>query len=516
MAGLPGLRRATARAAVLAACGLPVLSAQSTVPSALDIDQVIAATLKNNPDVRNARAAVDAERGARLQTARPFDVKPSATLTGSRTVKNANVDLTQGAQAYSAIGTQTQLDLSKMFRSGVTISSQVTATRTSPGSLNNPTLNYASASADLTIPLLQGRGGGIFSATERAAVLENSASERTLRATASSALLRATVAYWGYLAAHRRAEIQRRAASRARQSVEEVKILIDADERPRSDIDLMIGNAATKHAAEVEAETQIVEARGALVLAMGLDFDAAMASLAPATDFPDPDQTDRLPLEPLVAGALAHDDRLAAALAHVASARERRDGAASQLNPRVDLVVETGYSGQMSGGSLSRLFGAPFANVLGPNASLRLVFEPSTMNSSIRGTLLEAEAAYAQANVEWETQACTVRLHVGQALAELNSNRERLASVREAVARSRLALETVQRNFELGAATAFDRILAEDTVTNAELADLAANLQFATALASLQFARGLLVGGSGTDLVANPMRVRRASREDSQ
>ena len=83
-------------------------------------------------------------------------------------------------------------------------------------------------------------------------------------------------------------------------------------------------------------------------------------------------------------------------------------------------------------------------------------------------------------------------------------------------ARAQLALETVQRNFELGRATLFDRILAEDTVTNAQLADLAASQQYANALVWLQYARGVLIDAQGNDLTADPTRVLRILREDAR
>jgi outer membrane protein len=499
---------------VIAASAL--LAAQVPATRGLAIDEVIVTTLEENPDVRTARAGVDAERGVLVQAARPFDARPSAIWSSSRRDETVDLDLTDPTSSHSSLEAASQVGVTETFRSGVTATSDIALTRTLERGPDRLTTNQFTMTAGLTLPLLQGRGGGIDRAIERAAALGFRASEHTVHATAGSAVLGATVAYWQYRAAYMRAEIQRAAARRAQQSVQEVEILIRADERPRSDIDLMVANAATKHVAELEADRQIVHARNALALAMGLDLPAAAALAPPTTDFPDAERTEPLTLDTLVADALAHQDQIVVASIRKESAQEIRVGATSQMRPRVDLQLTAGYTGLNNGVAFGRTFSSVFNNVRGPNVSLAVVFEPSNVNSSLRGGLIAANAAYSQAVVDSERLTRAVRLNVADALTGLTSTRAQLAGTREAVERAHKALETVQRNFELGTATLFDRILAEDTVTNAEVASLNANLQYATALVTLQFARGVLIDGEGVNLVADPSRVLRALREDAR
>ncbi len=500
---------------LLAIGGRDPVRAQSAAP-ALTLADVIADTLKENPDIRTARETMQAERGALVQTARPFDVRPTATFSGSRAEQQTSTTLTDLGSTYSTLGAESALNVSKMFRSGVGVTSQIAMGRTSLGSWAGSTLNAFSLTSGVTVPLMQGRGGGVLTAAERSAALEYQASGRTLRATASGAVLTSAIAYWAYRAAYERAVIQRAAASRSRQVVDEVNILIAADERPRSDIDLMIANASTKHATEVAAERQIVQARNALAQAIGLPAESAAALAAPTTDFPNPDETVDVPLDVLVADAFAHHDQLAAAITRQESAQTLRAGALSQMTARVDLVLGTSYTGRLDGSNLGRAFGAVYRNVLGPNVSVQFQIEPASSNSSLRGSVIAADAAYAQAKIASDELARTIRLTVADALDALHAARAQVADAREAVARGRLALETVKRNFEVGAATLFDRILAEDTVTNAELANLALSQQYATALANLQFARGVLIDAQDADLKADPQRVLHISREDAR
>jgi outer membrane protein TolC len=501
-------------AAIAAIADLPA-HAQSRPPT-LSIDEVLSMTLASSPDVRIARAALDGTNGAMVQAARPFDLRPSASVSNSRTVRSAGTDVIEDGGSYADFTSRTDVGLSKLFRSGVHVASDVSIARTSPVRVGGPTLNQFAAIASVTVPLSRGRHGGFASAIERAATEDYRSAAFAVRASTATAVFRAANAYWKYVAAHRGAEIQRTAAARARQVVEELLVLVRADERPRSDLDLLVANAASKHAAEVRSEFQIVQTRAALALAIGLDADSASALPRPGSDFPAPDTAAELPVPIMVADAVAGHDELAAAQRQREGARLLRDAAARELQPRIDLVFSGGYTGRVGGGSLRQLLEPLFTNILGPNASVQVSVEPSATNSTVRAALMSADAAYVQTSVTVERLAHTIAIDVGQAAAAVTSSRVASTTTHEAVEHSRLALATVQRNFELGTATVFDRILAEDTVTNAELAHLAAIEQYAQAVLSLQLARGVLVSVSGGDVVVDPRRVLRPSREDGR
>lgn len=478
--------------------------------SLLSVVEALTTALEHNPDVRIARAATDRQRGTMVQARAPFDPRPSAALTNTRTVRSGSSDITNVIPAYSSFTSGSNVSLEKLFRSGILASSTLSMTRQSPVLLDGPTLNQLAATSTVTVPLSQGRGGGVYTATERAANEGHEASVHDLRATASAALLNATVAYWQYRAAFERAEIQRAAADRSQRAVDEVAILIRADERPRSEMDLMVANAASKRVARMQAEQQIVTTRFDLGLAIGLGADAAAALQSPGTPLPPPAGPEQLPIQAMIADTLARHEEIAAAVRRQEGSRLLRDAAVSQLQPRVDLMVGVGFTGQLGGANVSHLFGT-FNNLLGPNASMQIVYAPSSVDSRLRGEVIEADAAYTQAVINAETVARTIAVKVAAAAAELASSRAQLRSTEEAVARSRLALATVERTFELGTATVFDRILAEDTVTNAELADLASRAGYAVALAKLQFARAVLVDVHGDELRVDPQRVMRIS-----
>src|SRR5207237_957488 len=190
---------------------------------------------------------------------------------------------TQVASSYSVLNTQSTVSLDKLYRSGIGLSSSISLARNSPYVFQGLALNQVVASSNVTVPLRQGRHGGLAMAVERAASEDVAGAVANLRSAGAGAVLRAALAYWQYRAAYERASIQRAAGERSRRSVNEVQVLIQADERPRSDMDLMAANAASKRVLEIQADQQVNAARWSLALALGFDAAAALRLSDPIT-----------------------------------------------------------------------------------------------------------------------------------------------------------------------------------------------------------------------------------------
>jgi outer membrane protein len=81
----------------------------------------------------------------------------------------------------------------------------------------------------------------------------------------------------------------------------------------------------------------------------------------------------------------------------------------------------------------------------------------------------------------------------------------------EAVRLFEAGVQAVQRKFQVGAATLFDLIQAQDALTSAQLSHVQSQHDYAVAIAALRFQSGLLVAGEGdafqvpvADLVTPP------------
>ena len=66
--------------------------------------------------------------------------------------------------------------------------------------------------------------------------------------------------------------------------LEKIKILIEDEERPESDIDQLFANLASKRTNRIRAEQNLLEAKQALGIAMGLSVDEISSSPLPADD----------------------------------------------------------------------------------------------------------------------------------------------------------------------------------------------------------------------------------------
>ena len=97
----------------------------------------------------------------------------------------------------------------------------------------------------------------------------------------------AVLAYWRYFAAQDRLRTYVESAERAQRLVRETEVLIRADERPASDMDLVAGNRAQKQTVVTVARQTLVDARYALGIAMGLGAGAVRTLGAPLTGFPE-------------------------------------------------------------------------------------------------------------------------------------------------------------------------------------------------------------------------------------
>src|SRR5690606_40624051 len=97
-------------------------------------------------------------------------------------------------------------------------------------------------------PLWGGRGEAVVGAEARAARLDVSASSEDLRFVASTSVVRTALAYWNYVAAARAVEAISASEERARRLLEDVTVLVEAGNRPRSE----------EHTSELQSRENLV------------------------------------------------------------------------------------------------------------------------------------------------------------------------------------------------------------------------------------------------------------------
>ena len=332
------------------------------------------------------------------------------------------------------------------------------------------------------------------------AKLELEGSVYQANAVAADALFSTISAYWNYVAAEQRLKLRQDAAERARQLEQNVTSLIQADHLPAS------ASHETRAAAEQEqarlllAEQQVREARQHLGDAIGLDPLDAMLLGDPSDRFPEPAALETGPATPAfdpalyVAEAMGTRADLAGASKRIQAAEINSKAAENQLHSRLDLTVQSGYTGMELGLHPDEYFGSAGSRVQGVDvqASVTYTFDPA--NGAARSNLAQAQTAVKRSE---ETQTAVRRKianDVITALGELETSRATLTQAGMAENEFRQALADEQERLRTGIGVVNDVITMESRLTAAELETVDARSAYAMAIASLRYATGTLLG----------------------
>jgi outer membrane protein len=457
----------------------------------LALAEVARVTLSSSPEVKLAAAQVEIADGALTLSRAAYDLRLTAAATAARTNR---ID----SMGAPAVQTDTILTAGaqRLLRRGVLVTSGVSLTRSLLSHSLGVDTNTADVRLGVSIPLLRDRGGVSSAAAEQAAARDHEAARWGLRFTAAQQVLAALVAYWDYLAAHERLKVLRSSEARAERAVEETTALVKADERTPADLIQLRGNAASKRATRVSAEQDIIAARTALGLAMGLPADAIAALPPPATAFPAPGSgAGRLDGSRLVEETYRRRADLAAADQRTRSASIRLEAARSDDRPRLDLVLNTGYRATEVDDGLARFFLTVNQHRPRLDALVELRVELPVQNSVARGLVSQSSAAEEQSRIARDDLRRRIAAGVALGLEAVANAEATMLDSAEAVRLFEAGIQAVQRRFQLGAATLFDLIQAQDALTFALLFHVQSQRDHAVAIAALRFQSGRLVEG---------------------
>jgi outer membrane protein len=469
---------------VIAVClASPAVVADEGASGMLGLDQVVNVTLSASPELKLAAAQVELSAGALMESRAAFDL----TLTSSAAASRTNRLDSMGARAV-------QKDLiftggaQRLLRSGILATSEVSLTRSVLARSLGTDTDTADVRLGVSIPLLRDRGGASSAAAEQAAARDHEAVRWELRHAAAQQVLAAVAAYWDYQAAHERLAVLRSSEARAERAVQETTALVKADERTPADLIQLQGNAASKRASRASAEQGIVAARTALGLAMGLPADAIASLPPPATAFPaQGGGAGRLDARRLVDETYQRRADLAAADQRTRSASTRLEAARSDERPRLDLLLNTGYRNT----DIDK--DSWYQPQLDALVELRL--ELPLSNSAARGQVARRSAAEEQSHIARDDLRRHIAADVALGLAAVTHAEAAMRESAEAVRLFEAGIQAVQRRFQLGEATLFDLIQAQDALTNALLFHVQSQRDYAVAIAALRFQSGRLVEG---------------------
>jgi outer membrane protein TolC len=462
----------------------------------LQLETAVRITLVEQPSVKIQGQVLESAFGD-LQIARgQFDTTLQASFGRLRdeTPQTLAEESVTGISSVVSHRTNYRLDVQKLFRNGLRFTPSLEFHR-ADNSVSPIVTNQGRVSFSVTQPLLRGRGRDATAAQERFSEIDVDATTLDLRHATAQAALYTVVSYWRYLAADRRLRIFEDSEVRSRDLVEQTQALIDADNRPASDIKQMLANLSDRLAARIGADQILLQSRQELGLVMGLRFEEIALLGPPSDDFPDiPGRGQAVPdYEMLSKEALERRADLEALRRRESQAQVLVRAAENGVKPQFDLVFNAGYAGIDEGTAFSRFF-SPFQHrVPGLNASLNLLYQWPAGNNAARGQLVRSHASRQQTYIQTSDLERTIRSNVLVARDNLLHSAERLRSSREAAELYRSAIEDERTKQQLGLATVIDLIVTEDRLTASLLEEVDAMLSYASAVAQLRFETGTLL-----------------------
>jgi outer membrane protein TolC len=480
-----------------------------TVPG-IGILDAVRSTLQLHPMLQYQQRESDIRQAIKQQRGSDFDMRLEWSAVQSRT----NNPLT-GSDRLLALQTGIQSDnqainlttlsggAQKLLRSGIIIGPHVELNRTTDNLQIRDGANRSRISFDVTFPLRQGKGRDIVTALESAAQVDVEASLYEVNQTIADLILTTANSYWQYVAALRRLEITAGSESRGKDFLESVQTLIAADRLPRSEINQVRANVASRKEARIAAEQRVIESRNSLGLAMGLDPMKLIELPAPTDSFPDAEST-ALPsvaidnIRVRIDQALGNRADYLALQKKVQSAEILYKFKKNSLLPRVDLILTGGYSGLYEGRRPDEFLASPFANGHGPDFTLGLRYSFPPSNTLALGQVAETEAAFRQSVLLSQEKSRLIANDVATTLGAVRSSMERLDGTREAVDSYREALEGERDKLRLGVGSLTDILTIEGRLTDALLNQLSAQLEYSVALVRFRYASGAFVAPDRT------------------
>lgn len=473
--------------------GLPVAGsaaqprvAESGVP--LSLLHAVTTALQRHPVLITARSSLDLARADHVSAAAPFD----STLTAAAAHNHTVAPQFATGELFVARNDVTSLSLggSKALLWGTNIAADVELARNHARPALGPVAQTASVNLQVTQPLLRGAGTVGAASALRAGAFNAQAAEDTLKHVAQQQAFSVIIAYWDLVSAEQQLALFEASLARAQRLLDETKVLVDKDQRPRGDLRPLEAGLATRKRDVLSFQSARLRAVHALHLAMGLDRKDS-AEWHPTDGFPEPGMP-AASVDSLMQRALQGRFDVQAARKSALAAAALQRGAEHNTLPRLDLTLSVGYTGGQARDGVGPFVGALGRNVQGPNAGAALRLELPVENSAQLGERMRAAAQRTAAETVLFDLARTMRSNVAAAHDEL---RFAVASLREAVQAEQLydmALNDERYKLRAGLSTVIDVVLTEDLLTQATRARIATQLDVGVALARLRLELGLL------------------------
>lgn len=492
-------------------------------PPPLTLEEALEIALQKNPQIQINRQQVDSAEGAVRIEQGDFDWR---FRFESRTDREYYLPGGEENIRDSREEDRLTLGVERPLQNGLILSNTYEFARDQFDGAGRQETNTGKVTFGVTFPLLQGRGRNA-NANLRAARRSLQSERDNFRHQVSQEVLEVIEAYWAYAATEQRLRLRRRAEDRARNFVATMERLIEADERPASDIWQVNSRLDARIAERITAEQELRQAWVDLGLKLGIPEESLVRPVPTATALPRDQVADADPsgrLDAYYRLALAERKDLQSREWRTRASRIQLAAAEDQRRPRLDLTLSAGYNAFQERSRTRRSEPSepdpdfpddldPFAAALAREQQALSAAEPAPVSRDLQGLVVGFVVS-----ADWPVPNNTARGEVQQALARLRTDRierrdlernirsqvflavnqimeagQRLEVGHRRVRNEARAFEGEQRKLELGDSTVVDVLVIEENFIQAELDEIENRRIYAGALALLRFVTGSLV-----------------------
>jgi len=472
----------------------------------ITINDAISRTLSQHTEIQIKKSEVSGAKADLQATEGDFDLGLTGAISGEKS-DTANFNITTGNETEVTTRTQSyQMGLSKKFENSLEVDFENTigASRTATSSFE--TIGSSDWSITLTLPLLQGAGSDVTTATKRAA-------QRTLEATRfasahdiSKQVYSTIAAYWTSLEAaknFKNLEITMTRASETAQTLQERQQggELAGVEYQRSLAELRLREVDLETGRQAKYESQET-----LAVAIGNNTDDDLPEAV--GDFPKPasDETlEKLDQNKLLKLALHKRHDVIAQQKIIEAAKIDLMKSKDNTLPSLDLALKGGYTAaisQFSSGKAYDLYdNAKERN--GPDYSVGLTFSYPLGNNAAYGAMKGSRETINQEKLTLEQLHRSIRNEINVSVDKLKAAvRSYKLSSQSLELMQEVAVET-SRRLNSGESSMTDMISVEDRLTEGRLRIIESLSDYAKALAELRFVTGTLATGHDENLTFN-------------
>jgi len=364
----------------------------------------------------------------------------------------------------------------------------------------------AAVNFSLTFPLWRGRGGEITTLPLGLSKLAFDASVFDLKYQINTSILNTVTSYWNYRGKSDSLSLLKESENRSQSLLNEIQDLIDADELPLSELNVVKAQLSQRKGSRYQGEKNVVEAQAALSNSLGAVYYSS-SLIKPTTSLTIPPDLD-------------FDVFPALDLSELLKKIEMVRNDFSAVNQRIDIANKQIRLAHESGKpQLNLTFGGThkqndqrddlFAGLNGdsfsPDWSVQLDFKWKPQQNSALAGSNSARAAHQQRIIERAELRRATAVQLDSALFSYIQSGRRYQESKNRQILSKENVENERKKLTLGSSTLLNLINIEDRLLQSELDVINEKINYGITLARLMFITGQLGKHTSNQLNMNEL-----------